>query len=156
LLLPLVGLHFSLCAVDADSGVVAAKAFRQLARDAKWALSPHAEALAREAEGDLSSERDRCDGLVVLQSAISTQSRRQELQMAIALMREELMGVEERALMTSSINEARERQQLDARRLDQHACAHHGASPSPQRPADRVRSLGIASRSADRSPRGGR
>ena len=56
----------------------------------------------------------------------------EELQMAIALMREELMGVVERALMTSSINEARERQQLDARRLGQHACAHHGASPSPQ------------------------
>jgi hypothetical protein len=56
----------------------------------------------------------------------------EELQMAIALMREELMGVEERALMTSSINEARERQQLDTARLGQQACAHHGASPSPQ------------------------
>jgi hypothetical protein len=66
LLLPLVGLHFSLCGVDADSGVVAAKAFRQLARDAKWALSPHAEALARDLmQGDMVEQGKECRGILM-------------------------------------------------------------------------------------------
>ena len=77
----------------------------------------------------LSLERDRCDGLVALQSAMSKHHAEQmeELQMAISLMREELMGVEGHALMTSSINEARERQKLDALRLSQQAASREAA-----------------------------
>ena len=77
----------------------------------------------------LSSERERCDGLVALQSAMSKHHAEQmeELQMAISLMREELMGVEGHALMTSSINEARERQKLDALRLSQQAASREAA-----------------------------
>ena len=77
----------------------------------------------------LSLERERCDGLVALQSAMSKHHAEQmeELQMAISLMREELMGVEGHALMTSSINEARERQKLDALRLSQQAASREAA-----------------------------
>ena len=66
MLLPLVGLHFSLCTADADSGVVAAKAFRQLAREAKGALALHAEALARDLmQGQMVQQGKECRGILM-------------------------------------------------------------------------------------------